>query len=356
MHDIDTTRLESEPLSLRQEIEASEFEFLDAGELESPLSEVEEMELASELLAVSSEAELDQFLGDVFKKALKGIRKVGSSGGGLGGVLKGIAKKALPFVGGALGSIIPIPGVGTAVGTALGSAASKVIKAELEGLSLEDREFEMARRFVRFAGTAAKSAASTPPGATARAGIIAALRSRSRTTARPTRGQQSGVRPQRRIRVRRDRGAEGTRRAARCSDGRRALSQRPLDSPWRQNHSARSLGMELLSPASLFLDQEARALLTRLERVKPFSLQMTSVLAAAVSPGAQTAIESYLAKGRCALRELVLEVYPLAPHRRWPGRRAGCRAKPLHDPPPALQRHALAVRHLRRRTRATQRA
>ena len=174
MHDIDTTRLESEPLSLRQEIEASEFEFLDAGELESPLSEVEEMELASELLAVSSEAELDQFLGDVFKKALKGIRKVGSSG--LGGVLKGVAKKALPFVGGALGSIIPIPGVGTAVGTALGSAASKVIKAELEGLSPEDREFEMARRFVRFAGTAAKSAASTPPGATARAGIIAALK------------------------------------------------------------------------------------------------------------------------------------------------------------------------------------
>jgi uncharacterized protein (DUF697 family) len=174
MHDIDTTRLESEPLSLRQEIEASEFEFLDAGELESPLSEVEEMELASELLAVSSEAELDQFLGDVFKKALKGIRKVGSSG--LGGVLKGVAKKALPFVGGALGSIIPIPGVGTAVGTALGSAASKVIKAELEGLSPEDREFEMARRFVRFAGTAAKSAASTPPGATARTGIIAALR------------------------------------------------------------------------------------------------------------------------------------------------------------------------------------
>ena len=157
MHDIDTTRLESEPLSLRQEFEASEFEFLEAGELESPLSEVEEMELASELLAVSSEAELDQFLGDVFKKALKGIRKVGSSGGGLGGVLKGIAKKALPFVGGALGSIIPIPGVGTAVGTALGSAASKVIKAELEGLSLEDREFEMARRFVRFAGTAEKA-------------------------------------------------------------------------------------------------------------------------------------------------------------------------------------------------------
>ena len=173
MHDIDTTRLESEPLSLRQETEPSEFEFPDIGEIESPLSEVEELELASELLAVSSEAELDRFLGDLFKKAVKGIGGIAKP---LGGVLKGVAKKALPFVGGALGSIIPIPGVGTAVGTALGSAASKVIKAELEGLSPEDREFEMARRFVRFAGTAAKSAASTPPGATARAGIIAALK------------------------------------------------------------------------------------------------------------------------------------------------------------------------------------
>jgi uncharacterized protein (DUF697 family) len=56
----------------------------------------------------------------------------------LGGVLKGVAKKALPFVGGALGSIIPIPGVGTAVGTAVGSAASKLLEAELEGLSPED--------------------------------------------------------------------------------------------------------------------------------------------------------------------------------------------------------------------------
>lgn len=63
--------------------------------------------------------------------------------------------------------------------------------------------------------------------------------------------------------------------------------------------------MELLSPTSWLLEQEARALLTRLERVKPFALQMTSVLAAAVSPGAQTAIESYLAHGRRTLRAMV---------------------------------------------------
>jgi len=47
--------------------------------------------------------------------------------------------------------------------------------------------------------------------------------------------------------------------------------------------------MGAILPTTWLLEQEARALLTRLERVKPFALQMTSVLAAAVSPGAQTA-------------------------------------------------------------------
>ena len=149
MHDIDTTRLEYEAAS-----DAFEFEFEGTPEFEAPLSEVEEMELAAELLTVSGEAELDQFLGGLFKKVAKGIGKIAKP---LGGVLKGIAKKALPVVGGAVGSFIPIPGVGTAVGTALGTAASKVLEAELEGLSLEDQEFEVARRFVRLASTAART-------------------------------------------------------------------------------------------------------------------------------------------------------------------------------------------------------
>jgi hypothetical protein len=63
--------------------------------------------------------------------------------------------------------------------------------------------------------------------------------------------------------------------------------------------------MERLPPTSWLLEQEARALLTRLDRVKPFALQMTSVLAAAVTPGAQTAIEQYLAQGRRVLREMI---------------------------------------------------
>ena len=63
--------------------------------------------------------------------------------------------------------------------------------------------------------------------------------------------------------------------------------------------------MQTVSPASWFLAQEARSLLTRLARVRPFALEIPSVLAAAVSPAAQTAIEGYLARGRQTLRKMV---------------------------------------------------
>ena len=134
-----------------------------SGEYEGPFSEAEEIALAMELLEVSSEAELDQFLGKMFKGIWKGVKKVGSVVGKiakpLGGVLKAVAKKALPFVGGALGSFIPIPGVGTALGSALGSAVGKALELEFGGMEFEQQEFEMARRFVRIAGTAASLAA-----------------------------------------------------------------------------------------------------------------------------------------------------------------------------------------------------
>jgi hypothetical protein len=166
------------------ESDTFEFELNDEmefeGELESPLDEVEEMELANELLAVSNEEELDQFLGKLFKKVGKGLRKFGKGIGRfvrpLGGLLKGIAKKALPFVGGALGSFIPIPGVGTAVGSALGSAASKLLEVDLEGMDNEDQEFELARRFVRMASAATAKAAATSPDADPKAAAIRAIK------------------------------------------------------------------------------------------------------------------------------------------------------------------------------------
>lgn len=51
-----------------------------------------------------------------------------------------------------------------------------------------------------------------------------------------------------------------------------------------------------------FLDQEARALLTRLARVKPFALLEPMLPAAAISPAAQTAIDKFLATNRDELR------------------------------------------------------
>jgi hypothetical protein len=55
------------------------------------------------------------------------------------------------------------------------------------------------------------------------------------------------------------------------------------------------------SPLRL-IAHEARALLTRLARIKPFVLLEPMLPAAAISPSAQTAIERYLADGRLGLR------------------------------------------------------
>lgn len=150
-----------------------------------PFSEAEEEQLAMELLSVSNEAELEQFLGNMFKGIWKGIKKVAAP---LGGALKAIAKKALPFVGGALGSMIPIPGVGTALGSALGGAVSKALELEFAGLEGEQQEYEMARRFVRMAGQATQLAGQGD-------GSPAALRAALLTAARqhlPYLGVESG--------------------------------------------------------------------------------------------------------------------------------------------------------------------
>jgi hypothetical protein len=63
--------------------------------------------------------------------------------------------------------------------------------------------------------------------------------------------------------------------------------------------------MNASSYAHWMLDQEARALLARLDRVKPFVLTEPMLLAASLLPAAQIAIEHFLAKGRHQLKERV---------------------------------------------------
>jgi hypothetical protein len=90
------------------------------------------------------------------------------------------------------------------------------------------------------------------------------------------------------------------------------------------------------------LTQEARALLTRLARVKPFALLESMVPAAAVSLPAQVAIESALATGRHALRSLVNA------YLRWLQSPAG------HSAPPSEAQRRFTFLRLRFNTMLTQ--
>jgi hypothetical protein len=129
-------------------------------------NEAELNELASELLSVTNEQELNHFLGGLIKKAAGAVGRIVKSpvGQALGGALKSVAKKALPMAGAALGNMV-LPGVGGAIGGKLASAAGSLFGLELEGLSQEDREFEVAKQFVRLAGDATKTAVTATPAA-----------------------------------------------------------------------------------------------------------------------------------------------------------------------------------------------
>jgi len=151
-------------------------------EIYSPLNEAQEVELASELLEVGSEMEMEQFLGNLFSSAVRGVSNFAksSTGRALGGVLKRVAKKALPIAGKVLGGAFGGP-LGSSLGGQLGGAAANLFEVELEGMSQEDHEFEVARQFVRFGASAAKQAAQhahagSPPPAAVRSAVGTAAR------------------------------------------------------------------------------------------------------------------------------------------------------------------------------------
>ncbi len=168
MHNIDRTTNEYE-FNNEFEFEGEgefEFEFEGEGEGEFEFEgelegEALELELATQLLEVSNEYELEQFLGNVFKKdrpwGFEFCQII--SGQRAAGRFEINCQKALPIAGGALGNLVA-PGIGGMIGSNLGGFASNMFELELEGLSNEDREFEVARRFVRFASDATRRASS----------------------------------------------------------------------------------------------------------------------------------------------------------------------------------------------------
>jgi uncharacterized protein (DUF697 family) len=186
MHDLDRTTAEFESdhelFESDGELEFGEtFETFQETDHESVLNEADEMQLAAELLEVTDETELDQFLGGLFKKVAGGVRSFARSGIGraLGGALKKVGKVALPIAGKAVGGFFGGP-AGAAIGGKLGSMATKLFELELEGMSYEDQEFEVARRFVRLAADSAKNAMRAPASMSPQAAAQTALKAAAR--------------------------------------------------------------------------------------------------------------------------------------------------------------------------------
>lgn len=165
----------------------------DFGEAEVyELGDAEELELAAELLEITSEEELEEFLGKLVKKVARGAGKFIKSpvGKALGGVLKNVAKTALPMVGSAIGTFVA-PGVGTAIGGKLGSMASSLLEVEeYESMDEAEAELEAARRYVRWASGTVRNTARAPRGVPPRTAVRAAAVSSARRYApallRPT--------------------------------------------------------------------------------------------------------------------------------------------------------------------------
>ncbi len=145
------------------------------GASDSPFSDCEERTLASRLLEVASEAELDEVLRALSAKATPG----GEPGATTAlqpfeRFLKAVAKQALPSIAAAAGGASDLsegdPAAGR-LGALLNRAFSAKAAGKAAGLSVGDpnlkacRElFERCRQFVRLAGKAAKAAAAAPPG------------------------------------------------------------------------------------------------------------------------------------------------------------------------------------------------
>ena len=186
MHDLDRAMFETGEIG-HETHEAEQQEFLellaelDGGRPAERPRTSSEAEQAAELLEVQSAAELDRFLGSLLSRVGGAARDFARSDTGmaLGGILRAAARDALPVVGRAIGTAAGGANHG-ATGERVGRAAGALFGLELEGLSQEDREFELAKAFVRFAEASGRQAASAPSGAdpkaVAKAAAITAAR------------------------------------------------------------------------------------------------------------------------------------------------------------------------------------
>jgi hypothetical protein len=132
------------------------------------------VERAAELLDVINEAELEGLLGRLVSETARnaGGRLPADTGRALVAVLRRTAERTLPTLATALGDQ-PEPTGGA--GPSAAETAARVYGLELEGMSAEDRDFEIARQFLRFAQATTARAATAPAQAPAAAVVDAAV-------------------------------------------------------------------------------------------------------------------------------------------------------------------------------------
>ena len=115
-------------------------------------------ELAAALLDVVSESELEDFVSGLVAEAARsaGRRIPADARHALVASLRQTAERTLPALSVALGD------ERTPAAPAATQTAARIFGVETEGMSPEDRDFEVARRFVGFARAAALRAAAAP--------------------------------------------------------------------------------------------------------------------------------------------------------------------------------------------------
>jgi hypothetical protein len=148
--------------------------------MKHPLTQMpQDIEQASKLLDATNETQLDAFLrGLIGEVARRSGGKLSADGArAVLAVVKKTARQTLPTLATVFGTDMkPSPWRGKSpVAT-----AARVYGLELEGLSAEERDFEIARQLIRFAQAATSRAANPPTALPAAAAVRAAVESAAR--------------------------------------------------------------------------------------------------------------------------------------------------------------------------------
>ena len=170
---------------------------------ETVFDEIEEMEQAASLLEAQDEGEVEQFLGGLVDKVRKKLGAIVPANlkQALVANLKRVAGMALPKAGALLGNLVA-PGVGGAIGGTVAANAAKMFGLELEGMSYEDQQFEVARRVVglgveatKNASQAAQTGMSAPALQVAKDAVVAAAQTHAPGLAAAAMGASQERRP-----------------------------------------------------------------------------------------------------------------------------------------------------------------